>query len=100
MDNIKDYVDKLAEDLNEMSEEEIIEEIDEALDIEITCTLNGGYKGCCISITLGGPNIYINTRNGMLEGYWGSQEWKKYLNDDVIEAIDEYIEEIYNCSRY
>lgn len=95
MDNIKEYVSKLADDLNEMSEEEIIEEIDEALDIEVTCTLSGGYKGACIAITLGGPNVYIDTNSGMLEGYWGSQEWKQYLDDDIIKAVDDYIEELY-----
>ena len=100
MDNIKDYVMAMVEDLEAMSEKEIIEEINNAHDIEITCSIEGDYRGTRITIalgtiTLGGPNIYINTNSGMIEGCWYSDEFQQNLSDKLTAIIDDYIEALY-----
>ena len=110
------YVDSIAADLRKLyeadptdEEREAAEEsgeacdlygyFDDALDVEYTISGSGEYLGACIAITLGGPNIYINTRRGEVEGYWGSDRATAWIPSEICEEIDALYSDIYSCMR-
>lgn len=68
--------------------------LDGALDIEFVVGYDGEYRGCRIMVAYGGPNIYVNTRNGCVEGRWWGDKADVYLDRNVCDAIDEYMREI------
>ena len=71
--------------------------LDDMLDYRTTISREKEYIGSRILVTFGGPNIWINTIDKCIEGYWGSDSIKRYYCDDNL-GIDDYMEEIYNCS--
>lgn len=75
---------------------EIYEYICSVLDIEVYSNLKKEYNGAKIAITLGGPNIYINTRYEIIEGFWGGSNISYPLPGEVINEIDNTIDEWWN----
>lgn len=73
---------------------------DDVLDIEYTISGNGDFLGCRLAVALGGPNVYINTREGEVQGYWGSDRASAWLPSEVCEEINAIFEELYNCTRH
>lgn len=71
--------------------------LDDALDIEVTHSLNGTYCGANVTLACGGPSIYLNTRYGRVEGYWGTDEVFVPISDAANSEADEYIEELAGC---
>ena len=67
----------------------------DALDYTYTINSDKSYLGVKIAVSLGGPNIYINTVNKCVEGYWGDDSCKKFYYSDSL-GIDDYFEELYN----
>jgi len=65
------------------------------LDYQFIINSDKSYRASIILVACGGPNIWINTRERCVEGYWGSDEVKRYYANDVL-GIDEYMEELYN----
>ena len=68
-----------------------------ALDIEYTIGSDKGYRGCRIAVTLGGPNIYINTRRGAVEGYWGTERAEAWIPSEICAEIDSLMEMDFEC---
>lgn len=69
----------------------------DALDIEHTISSANDHLGSRIAVVLGGPNIFINTRENRVEGYWGgTTSYARYV--DRI-GIDDAAEEVYWNSR-
>jgi len=50
-----------------------------------------------IMVACGGPNIYINTLTGDVEGYWYAASATCALSKAARDAVDETMEELYNC---
>ena len=50
-----------------------------------------------IMIACGGPNIYIDTKSGDVELYWWSESGRYPMRRETVDAIDEYMTELYNC---
>ena len=48
-------------------------------------------------IACGGPNIYINTWDKQVELYWWTETGRAYIDSNTCSAIDEYMEEYFNC---
>lgn len=70
----------------------------DALDIDVTASINKEYRGCLITVVWGGPGVYINTnRPTQIEGYWGGESYYKHLDDDMVREIDAVIEEWWNA---
>ena len=55
----------------------------------------GEMEDVMILLAGGGPTIWLNTREGVVEGYWGSDSYKKPIYD--YEHIIEYFAEHYNA---
>lgn len=53
-----------------------------------------------ILLACGGPNIYLDTREGCVKGYWGAGCYaESYLHRGAVDAVDEYFEEQFNYLR-
>lgn len=107
---LQTYVGSIREDLNRAYEgrdqkpgdpEETFDLVDyiskNALDIEYTIGSDKGYRGCRIAVTLGGPNVYINTRRGAVEGYWGTERAEAWIPSEVCAEIDDLVEMEFEC---
>lgn len=107
------YVQRIADEISHpdenadwWTESEYYEEEEEpngyayiydALDIEHAISGNGDHLGSRIAVGLGGPNIFINTRENRVEGYWGITTSYASYTDNL--GIDEAAEEIYSMMR-
>lgn len=80
--------------------EELMDYIDDhALDIEYTISSNMDFLGAEIAVALGGPSVYINTRNKRVEAYWGGEEGSYPLDSDVCDELYAMFEEAYESNR-
>ena len=71
----------------------------DVLDVEYTISSRGDYLGAHIWITLGGPNIWIDTRYNKIKGRWGTDSVDVWLPSEISNEIDSIFEEFYNCTR-
>lgn len=96
-----DYTDEERDEMEERGEGyDLYSYFADALDIEYTISGNMDFLGARIAVTLGGPNIYINTRTGYVEGYWGTDKAEAWIPSEVCEEINAIFEEQYNAARY
>lgn len=70
---------------------------DDVYNIEWRLDANREYKSVALMVACGGPNIWIDTGSRRVELYWWSDSAYYPLSYDVVEAIDEYASEIFNC---
>jgi len=116
MNELKNYVDSIAADLRKMYESDFSEKEREgmeengeaydlysyffdALDIEYTISGNGDFLGVRIAVTLGGPNVYVDSRRGEVEGYWGTDHESAWIPAEICEEINFIFEDAYNCIK-
>lgn len=52
--------------------------------------LDGAFQGVRVIVACGGPNIYIDSKHGIVEGYWGADHVAIPLPPDVSDEIDTY----------
>lgn len=90
------YVRGEDEDFYEENDiENLWDYITDSYGLEYTKTLQGDFRGCRLVIALGGPNIYIDTRENRLEGSWGGTKfYKEFDSWEVCNEIDEIVEEL------
>lgn len=72
---------------------------DDALDIEYTVSSRGEYLGSRIYVTLGGPNVWIDTRRGEIGGAWGTDRASIWLPSEIADEIDGIFSELFACIR-
>lgn len=113
---LQKYVEDIAADLRRLYEADPTDEEREAaeengedcdlysyfsdvLDIEYTISSRGDYLGARIAVALGGPNIYIDTREGEVKGYWGTDRAERWIPSEICEEIDGIMEEYYDMVR-
>lgn len=95
-----DYTDEERDKTEENGEAyDLYSYFSDALDIEYTISGNMDFLGARIAVVLGGPNIYINTRTGYVEGYWGTDKAEAWIPSEVCNEINEIFEELYNAVR-
>lgn len=93
-EEIKNYYNGFEEDGEERS---LYDYLSDALDYEITINSSMEYSSCKVWITLGGPNVWIDTREREIKLAWGGERESIYLDSDICDEIDEYFQEFYNC---
>lgn len=113
---LQKYVDSIAADLRKLYEADLTDEEREAaeengeaydlytyfadaLDIEYTISSRGDFLGARIAVALGGPNVYVDTREGYVKGYWGTDRAEAWIPSEICEEIDGIMEEYYNMVR-
>ena len=92
----REYCKRVCEELE--SAEDLMEYINEkALDIVYICNQDKSYKAARIAVTLGGPNVYIDTEKRSVCLYWWGKEASYLIDSDKCDEIDELFEELWNC---
>ena len=116
MKELQNYVDGIRADLVKLCEADYTEEEREALeesgeafdlwsyfadalDVEYTMNSAGEYIGARIFVTLGGPNVWVDTRDGVVGGAWGCDRATSWLPCEVCEEIDAIYSESFECLR-
>ena len=59
--------------------------------INYTINSSRDYLGARLLVAGGGPNIWVNTENNCIEGYWGGDEVSVYYIDNL--GLDDAVEE-------
>ena len=67
----------------------------DALDIEYIIGSDGTYRGARVLVAFGGPNIWVDTKKGVVEGHWWNDSHTESFNDEL--DLDSALEELYNC---
>lgn len=109
MKELQNYVDNIALELkaiyngdqtNDDGEEmTLFDYIADILDVEYTLSSTFELIGVRLWVTLGGPNIYIDTRAGEVVGHWGSDCARAWVPSEICNELTSYFEEYYNCSK-
>jgi hypothetical protein len=107
-DSLLDHVQSIADNLTnppyEWNEGRDIESegefsafdyLRDALDIEYIVNSNKEYLGARVLITFGGPNIWIDTRRAMVDGYWWSEKASASFTDNL--GLDDALQELWSC---
>lgn len=71
----------------------------EVLDFDLTIGGDWEYKSCKLYVTLGGPNVWIDTAEKAVKLAWGTDREEYGLDWDVCDEIDQYWAETYECAR-
>ena len=53
------------------------------------------YKSARLMVAGGGPNIWVNTQTGTVDGYWGCDKVSHGFIDNI--GLDDYLEELHGC---
>lgn len=106
LDNLK-YCENIAKELEAIYNCEVVKEdgefmtlyeyFDDVLDFEYTCTSSKEFKSVKIWITLGGPNVWIDTSDSYVRLAWGSDREEYPLSYDVSDEINAIFEEYFYC---
>ena len=83
-------------DLNDDGEElSAFDYLQSALDIEYIVNSKREYLGARVLVAFGGPNIWINTRTGTVDGHWWGDSATASFTDAI--GLDDALSELYNC---
>lgn len=70
----------------------LYEYFDDVLDVEYRVTRDKKYKSVSILVCYGGPNIYIDTEDAYVRGYWGNDyvevPFSYYVRDDIDDIFE------------
>ena len=67
----------------------------DVLDIRYMVDSQKRYLGARILVAFGGPNIWIDTENERVEGYWWGDKFTASYNDGI--GLNDTCEEYFNC---
>ena len=94
----EDYLESKLEDDSEATIEDVgaYDYLDDVLDIEYIVNSKREYLGARVLVAFGGPNIWINTRQGIVEGYWWGTKSIRSFEDKL--GIDDILQEYWECT--
>lgn len=101
VDRIADTLEAIKDDGFYECEDENDEDGRDTYNIDYVWRLGCGLMGVRAMVACGGPNIWIDTLEKTVHGYWGGDEAIAYLTDDCCEKIENSLgwdaaERIYN----
>ena len=109
MSELKEYVDRIADELiavydgraesDDGERATFWDYFEDVLDIEYRIDGQLRYKGVSLAVTLGGPNIWVDTWAGEVRGYWGSDRETAWLPREICDEIDAVFEDCYEAQR-
>ena len=71
--------------------------MDHVYNIEWITHQDHSYKAARLLVAGGGPNIWVNTQDGTVDGYWGTDKVHWGYVDNI--GLDEYLEELHASSK-
>jgi hypothetical protein len=103
--DLKNHVQSIADtlsngfDLSSMNDDgeytTAFDYLQDALDIEYIVNGKGEYLGARVLVAFGGPNIWVNTRTGTVEGAWWSDRAEASFTDNI--GLDDALSELWAC---
>ena len=69
---------------------------DEVLDMTFIVTPPRTLRAVELAVTLGGPSIYIDTREHAIVGFWGGDKAQYALDYDLCNEIEQAFAEMYD----
>ena len=101
----REYCKRVAEEIEEYATGNMTDDngdelglydyLNDVLYFEFTVDSRKEYKSAKIWVTLGGPNVWIDTAERAVRLAWGSDREEYPLDWDVCDKIDEIMQEIY-----
>lgn len=89
-----------AEDLEQAYQNgELYEALDDVLDVEYTLDSSFNLIGVELTLTYGGPNIFLSTRYNRIEAYWGGEQVFVPVDRDVCDEVFAMYEDYLNSAR-
>lgn len=101
---LQDHVQQIADKLTNGFGDELnfdnqpldaFDYLQDALDIEYIVNKDRNYLGARILVAFGGPNIWVNTRTKLVEGYWWGEYAKASFDDGI--GLDEALNTLWSC---
>ena len=86
------FGDELNYDGEEMT---AFDYLQDALDIEYIVNSKKEYLGARVLVAFGGPNIWVDTRKGIVEGAWWGDSASASFVDNI--GLDDALSELFNC---
>ena len=53
------------------------------------------YKAARLMVAGGGPVVWVNTQDGTVDGYWGTDKVHWHYTDNI--GLDDYLSELHGC---
>ena len=69
--------------------------LENALDIEYIVDNQKEYRGARVLVSFGGPNIWVDTRRGIVEGSWWNETASARFVDNI--GLNEALSEFWEC---
>ena len=101
----REYCKKIVEEIEEYAAGKVVNDdgeemglydyLNDVLDWEFTIDSQKEYKSAKIWVTLGGPNVWIDTAERAVKLAWGTDRAEYPLDWDVCDEIDDIMREIY-----
>lgn len=93
-----EHCKSIADDVTEAYERgELFDYLNEyILDVEFVVSPPRSLRSVCLARTLGGPSIYIDTREHGVVGYWGGERAYTGLDYDLCNEIERAFAEMYD----
>lgn len=107
MSENREYCKRIAEEIERIAAGKMVDDegnqlslydyLSDVLDYEFTIDSQKEYKSATIWVTLGGPNVWIDTAERAVKLAWGADRAEYLLDWGVCDEIDDIMREIYEC---
>ena len=84
----------IAEEIT-AGKEDVHEWMEDIYNIEWITFQDHSYKAARLMVAGGGPNIWVNTQDGTVDGYWGTDKVHWHYTDNI--GLDDYLSELHGC---
>lgn len=75
----------------------ICERVMDALDVRYTVNSRGEFLGGAIAVTIGGPNVWVDTEDREVVGYWGGKKATAPLHFEAVDQLYDVLSEMHAC---
>ena len=85
----------IAEDISDPPSTQASPDVymEDVYDIEWITFNDHSYKAARLMVAGGGPNIWVNTQDGTVDGYWGTDKVHWHYTDNI--GLDDYLSELH-----
>ena len=90
----KNIAEEISDENNTMKQLEAF--MDGVYDIRYIVDREKRYFSAELLVAGGGPTVWVNLNTKEVEGYWGGDKVTEPFIDNL--GLDDYLEEMYNCS--
>jgi hypothetical protein len=98
LNHVQSIADKLSNgfdgELNDDGEQlSAYDYLADALDIQYLVNSDKTYRSGKVLVAFGGPNIWVDTNDNSVRGYWGGDSATVYFDDAI--GLDDCLSELY-----